>query len=323
MIDIYVFNTQTQTYWENPHISHVQEYLQNEALYLWVDLFNPTQEETAILSTVFQFDEFAIEDCTHPRQSSKLESFGDYHFFIIQGISLAHQNCDMHELDGFLGDRYLVTYHNEPLQAIDMAKKQILKQQNSRLVQGTAFLAYEILDQVIDMYLPALDVFDEEINLMQKQMTTKTFSDCATQDYIALSNKIIELRRTALKNQQVFYQFSHSPLKFIDPDEARLFRDIYDHTVRVVDMSEYYQQALRGALDIQFSINTHRVNKVVTFLTLFATIMLPLNVLTGIYGMNFDWMPFLHNPHGFWIVSTIMAGIVLAMFYSFRKRGLL
>ena len=88
----------------------------------------------------------------------------------------------------------------------------------------------------------------------------------------------------------------------------------------VSDMSDYYQQSLREALNIQFSINASKVNQVVLFLTVFSTIMLPLNVLTGIYGMNFQWMPLLDKPYGFWVICGLMLMVVFGMLYSFQKR---
>ena len=212
-----------------------------------------------------------------------------------------------------------MTYHDEPLPAIDQAKLHISTRNSSRLKQGTAYLGYEILDQLIDTFLPLLDYFDDALGCIETALAEG--KNASEKDYLDLSSQILALRRVAIKNQQVFYQFSHSSLHFIDPDEARLFRDIYDHAVRVVDMAEYYHQTLHGVLDIQFSLSANRTNQVVQFLTVFATVTLPLNVVTGIYGMNLEWMPFLHNHYGFWIITALMLVLVSTLLINFRRRG--
>jgi magnesium transporter len=324
MIDIFAYNVQQKAYCSNPTVSDLSGYVEDENVFLWVDFDNPTQEEIDVLRNVFHLDELAIEDCTHSRQIPKLESFAHYHFFIVQGLtpSESHSSdliCHNSELDGFLADRYLITHHTATIPAIQNTKKRI-KLGNSRLPQGTAYLTYEILDQMIDMYLPILEHLEEKIRSLTQLLQSEPFSNQSSLNYMRLSTHILDLRRVASKNQQVFYQFSHSTMKFIDPDEARLFRDIHDHMIRVMDMSEYYQHTLHDALNIQLSLNSNRVNQVVQFLTIWATIMLPLNVLTGIYGMNFSWMPFLDSPFGFLLIITTMILIVLALLCYFRHR---
>jgi magnesium transporter len=227
---------------------------------------------------------------------------------------------EMIELDGFLADRYLITIHDEPIPSIEHAKRHF-ENHVSRLTQGTSYLAYEILDAMIDLYVPLLDYFEEQLEQLEQSIGKKPFTDNSAQDYLNLSREILTLRRLSVKNQNVFYQLSHSNLSFIDVREARLFRDVYDHVVRVVDMSEYYQQALRSILEIHLSLASNKVNQVAQFLTIIATIMLPLSVITGIYGMNFQWMPMLHSPYGFGFVMTLMALVAFGMLVSFRKRS--
>lgn len=322
MIHIFAYDTLQHLYRTDIPIENLKQALEDPNLYLWVDFDNPTPEETGILESVFALDPMAIEDCIHPRQSPKLETFADYHFFIVHGWHPPHENHDYPfiELHGFLGDRYLITYHDSLIPGIDAAKKHIAHHNRCRLENGTAYLAYQILDQMIDTYLPVLDYFDERLASMEQHIIKRPMNDKSAQRYLNLSHQILNLRRSSVKNQQLFYQLSHSDMRFIDENEARLFRDIYDHVVRVVDMSEHYQQTLRSVLDIHFSLTANKANQVAQFLTIIATIMLPLSVITGIYGMNFRWMPFLESPNGFYIIMGLMALVVVGMLISFRKR---
>ncbi|MDH4379566.1 MAG: magnesium/cobalt transporter CorA [Vampirovibrionales bacterium] len=321
MIDIVAYNHHDRCYVNDLTVNDIETCLTDERLYVWVDFNKPNSDEIDLLKTLFKLDPLAIEDCTHTRQLPKLESFSDYHFFIVQGPTLNVGNLatDAVELDGFLADRYLITYHEEEIPSITEAKKKNLKS-TGRLSQGVSYLAYDILDHMIDMYLPILDFLEEKNRLLTAELHNHSFNEKTTQEYMALARYILDLRRTATKNQQVFYQFSHSSLAFIDADEARLFRDIHDHMIRVMDMSDYYHHTLHETLNIQLSLSSHRMNQVVQLLTIMATIMLPLNVITGIYGMNFTWMPLLHSPYGFWSTVALMLAIIGGLLFYFRRR---
>ncbi|MEB3206343.1 MAG: magnesium/cobalt transporter CorA [Vampirovibrionales bacterium] len=293
----------------------------NEHWHIWIDVMSDEPSELKALKETLALDDYLIEDCLHPRQHAKLESFADYHFFIVHGLVLPEDDapCQTIELNCFLGDRFLVTHHEQPIESIENTLRRAhLK--NSRISQGTAYLAYEILDQLIDMFMPLLDDFDIRLETLQQQMVQTHLKVESASEYLRLSMQAQSLRRSSLKNEQVFYQLAHSSLAFITPQEARLFKDIYDHVVRVVDISDHYQQSLREVLNLQYSLNNTKVNEVLLFLTLLATISLPLNLLTGIYGMNFLWMPFLNDSYGFWIIFSLMLGAIVAMFIHFKRR---
>jgi len=321
MILITAFSLSRKTFIQNVAQSSLAAMLEDKDYYVWVDIEGSLSEDVNLLRTIFHFDELTIEDCLHEQQLPKLETFEEYHFFILQGVSSYTQDirCRNVELDGYLGDRYLVTVHEDPIPAISQSIRNI-DRNCSRLAHGTAYLTYEILDPMIDMYLPVLDYLDERIRQLTSEVHEQ-FADNAAINHMNLSSHILELRRVASRNERVFYQFSHSSLQFIDPDEARLFRDIHDHMLRVLDLSEYYQHSLHEALNIQLSLNSNRMNQVVQFLTLWATIMLPLNVMTGIYGMNFHFMPFLESPYGFWLIISIMLVLVVGLLSYFKRRG--
>ncbi len=321
MIRIDAYNAVDGRFLVERTVEQLPQDLENPDLYLWVDFDNPTPDEAMLLKSVFNLDALAIEDCMHPRQAPKLETFNAYHFFIVQGSlpPCDDDGCGSITLKGFLADRYLITYHDEPIPGIENSRRGILSG-NCRLREGAAYLAYEILDQMIDMYMPVLDFFDRTIEELEQTLSKSLISDAAAQDYLQLSRQLLDVRRGSVRNQEVFYQLSHSGLKFIEPQEARLFKDIYDHVIRMVDMSEYYQQTLRSILEIHLSLSSNRTNQVAQMLTVVATIMVPLYIITGIYGMNFTYIPLASNPYGFYIIIGLMVVIAGSMIAGFRMR---
>ncbi len=321
MMECIAFNTVENTWQRNVPLVDVLSRLADPTWYVWVDVTNPTLEDSAVLVDDFHLDALAVEDCMHPRQSPKLESFRNYHFFIVLGVELGLEQTEYQpvELDGFLGERLLITVHDGPIPVLETLKHRA-DQGQGRLMYGTTALAYEVLDGMIDSYLPALDDMDARIEALEDAIQAYSSEASLSDQYFQLTKAVLLLRRLSMKNQDVFYELSHSDMAFIDRDQARRFKDIYDHVVRVVDFTAHHQQALQGAMQIQYAISAARVNTVVQFLTVLATIMLPLNVITGVYGMNFDHMPFLHNPWGFWLTIWTMILVALGMLGYFRSQ---
>jgi magnesium transporter len=321
MIECIAYNAVEKILRRDIPLTQVIQRREDPDWYFWLDIMDLTPDEAKMLVEDFHLDALAVEDCLHARQTPKLESFHNYHFFIVHGVHLDASKQHYHpvELDGFLGERLLITIHDVTMSVIEVIKHRA-EQGQCRLIQGTTALAYEVLDGAIDTYLPALDDLDRRIEALEESIQNYASDAFLSAQYFDLMKGVLLLRRLSMRNQEVFYEFSHSDMAFIDSEQARRFRDIYDHVVRVVDITAYYQQALQGAMQIQYSINASRVNTVVQFLTVLATIMLPLNVITGVYGMNFDFMPFLHHPWGFWLTIWVMIGIVAGMLVLFRKR---
>lgn len=324
MIEIFGFDTQHHEYRPDLPLEDLASHLANPNLQLWVNFETPTQDEIQVLSSVFHLDPLAIEDCIHPRQSPKLETYADYLFFIVHGAEPPRnehgwgiQRMDLH---GFLSERYLITYSNTVNPSIRNSKKRFADGKSS-IEKGCTYLAHEILDQMVDQYMPVLDYFDDKLETLEITLGKKRFTDTTAMRYLAFSRQLLDIRRSSLKNQEVFSHLSHSELQFIDSKERRLFKDIYDHVVRVVDMSEYYQLAIRSILEIHLSLSSNRVNQVVQFLTVIATITLPLYIIAGLYGMNFEYIPLSKSPYGFYIISGVMLAMTFAMLWGFRKRG--
>lgn len=323
MIYTVAYDKKKKAFRKDISASELPALLADKNTVLWADFENPSPDEVMVLGEVFHFDPLAIEDCVHPRQHPKLESFPDYHFFIVQGIVTSNNAEDpgrLVEIAGFLSDRYLVTFHNGAMNSITQARQRC-ENGNSRLKDSTAYLTHDILDTLIDHFLKRLDSYEDRFEVLETRLNQDPFVETAAAAYRQLSSEVSAIRRIGLKNQSVFNYLSNHALKFINANEARQFRDVYDHSVRIADMAEYYQHRLRDLLDVQFSLSASRTNRVVQFLTVFATIMLPLNVITGLYGMNFDRMPFLHETWGFWLIAGVMTLLVIVMLAAFRRRN--
>lgn len=290
---------------------------------VWVDMEKPTEADDKILLDVFKFHPLTVEDARETRNHPKVEAFPDYLFFIVHGVSLDltnPKNFYTKELDGFLGKNYVVTYHHENFHSIDAVKKQI-RATSYVCSRGADYLLHQILDQVVDLYIPVVDEFDETINDVEDRVfRMKNTSTDVLEEIMDLKRSVARLIRISSKQMNVLYRISHGEFPLISQQILPFFRDVHDHLQRVSDLAENYRDLVSGLLDIHLSVVANKTNEVMKVLAIFSSIMLPLTLIAGIYGMNFDNMPELHSRDGYFVTLGVMIFIaVLLLIYFWRK----
>lgn len=290
---------------------------------IWVDMESPTEADAKILADVFHFHPLTIEDAVMTRNQPKVEAFPGYLFFIVHGVKAETNPANFltKELDGYLGKNFVVTFHHEKFRSIDKVKQQI---RSSPFVcgRGADYLLHQLLDEVVDFYIPLVDDFDTAINEIEERIfRTKKSNDSVLEEILLLKRSVARLRRITSRQLNVLYRISHGEFPLIEESHLPFYRDVYDHLQRVSDLAESYRDLISGLLEIQFSIVSNRTNEVMKVLTIFSAIMLPLSVIAGIYGMNFDNMPELHTENGFYVTLGFMALVTIALLLYFWRKG--
>jgi magnesium transporter len=294
--------------------------LKEESESVWVDLESPTEEETQVLSAVFNFHPLAIEDCIAESHLPKLDDFGDYLFLVLHGARRGEVSGTFKtiELNFFLGKRYLVTYHQQLSRSINRTKERCLKNSLS-MSRGMDFLLYEILDGTVDNYFPILDDFDEVLDELEHEVTESPSKETLNRIF-SLKRDGMSLRRVTSPQREILNRMSRDPFAVVNKRTAIYFRDVYDHLVRINDLAESYKDLTTGLLEAYISMVSNRLNEVVKVLTALTVIFMPLTVITGIYGMNFKNMPELNSEYGYPVTLGMMAVIVIVMLGFFRKK---
>ncbi len=291
---------------------------------LWVNLEQPTQAEIqSILHDTFHFHPLAIEDCLSQNyQPPKVDNFGAYLFIIVHALrpDFPLDQLDTMELNSFLGHNYLVTSFLSPtMSPVEGVWEQL--ERDERLTQrGADFLCHAIFDRLVDEYLPLLDRIDDEIDRLEDEVLAKPQPVLLGQ-ILSLKHSLSMLRRIVAPQREVMNRLSRDDLAQIAPQNRIYFRDIYDHLVRLHDLSESVRDVITGALDTYLSVASNRLNEVMKALTIVSTIFLPLSFLAGVYGMNFDYFPELHWQYGYYVVWGVFIGIVSGMLWYFRRQG--
>ena len=307
---------------ENLTVADLPELLQDESAVIWVDMESPTEADEQVLLDVFDFHPLTVEDCRENRHYPKVEEFDGYLYFIVHGVraDTSPERFNTIELDGFLGANYVITYHHDYFRSIANVK-QLLRTTPVACQRGASFLLHQILDQVVDYYSPVLDDFDDRIDrveqdiFMLKQPNNKILSEI-----MELKRSVLRLRRISVKQMDILLRMSRGEFPLISEEMRPFYRDVYDHLVRVVDLSESYRDLISGSMEAYLSVVSNRLNEIMKVLTIFSAIMLPLTFIAGVYGMNFDNMPELHSKYGYYATWVIMIVVAVAMLFFFKRR---
>jgi magnesium transporter len=322
-MEILVYRKGSRNIEENLTAADLPEILKDPSAVIWVDMESPTKADEQVLLDVFQFHPLTVEDCRENRHYPKIEEFESYLYFIVHGVraDTSPDRFNTIELDGFLGSNYVITYHHDYFRSIANVK-QLLRTSPVACQRGTAFLLHQILDQVVDYYSPVLDDFDSRIDKLEDDIfNLRRPNNSILGEIMALKRSVLRLRRISVKQMDILHRMSRGEFPLIPDDMRPFYRDVYDHLVRVVDLSESYRDLISGSLEAYLSVVSNRLNEIMKVLTIFSAIMLPLTFIAGVYGMNFDNMPELHSRYGYFTVLVIMIFVAVAMLLFFRRRG--
>jgi len=185
---------------------------------------------------------------------------------------------------------------------------------------GPDYLAYSLLDTIIDRYFLILEKFAEQIETLEEKLISDPGPETLRQIH-HLKKEMISLRKSAWPLRELVYSLEKSDSDLIRPETKIFLRDIYDHAVHIIDSIETYREMLSSMLDIYLSSVSNRMNQVMKVLTIIATIFMPLTFLAGVYGMNFKFMPELGWRWGYPLVMLIMLGVGAVMLYFFKKKN--
>lgn len=294
--------------------------LRNHELH-WLDLEAPSEEEIELLKAGHPFHPLAIEDCLEPTHHPKVEEFDDHLFIIIHAVdfSVAKERFGTTELDIFLGERFLVTFHRKSVRSITTMRERYQKMEWV-LRRGTDYLLHEVLDLLVDYYMPALERFEEQIDAVETEIFADPTPETLSKAF-QLKREVLHLKRIVLPQRELLNRLARGEFEIVVENQRIYFRDVYDHLYRIAESADFYRDMVTGLLDGYLSQVSNKLNVVMKTLTIFATILLPLTFIAGVYGMNFAHMPELEWRYGYFVVLAGMATIAGGMLYLFRRKG--
>ena len=297
-------------------VTRIREALADEQALLWVDFEGPEDPEIELLLEVFELHPLTVEDCIMPNVRPKLEEFDRYLFIVLQALKRSDGTFRPVELDVCLGKNFLLTIRSEAIKSVedDCAR---VERKSPIVKRGPDFLFYAIMESLINSYFPILEEVEARVDEMETTLLSDK-TDHTLRQLLGIYGELMVLRRTLTPHREILSRLNRGEVPFIKPANILYFRDIYDHLLRMSDMVDGSREVTTMSLEAYATIVSNRLNEIMKTLTAFATLSLPLVIVTGIYGMNFGehpWLPI----WVFHVLSALFIGSIPVMLYFFRK----
>ena len=269
----------------------------------------------------FNIHPLVLEDIANTGQRPKIEDFVDYIFLTLKMLrySEGEKETKVEQVSVILGSNFVISFQESEGDVFDSIRERIRADKGRIRKMGSDYLSYALMDAIVDNYFTILEKlgdriedFEEELVVNPKPETLQAIHD--------LKREMIFLRKSVWPLREVINRLERWESSLINKSTAIYFRDVYDHTIQVIDSVETFRDMLSGMLDIYLSSVSNKMNEVMKVLTIIATIFIPLTLVAGIYGMNFRFMPELEMAVGYPIVLLIMLCVGVVMILYFRKK---
>jgi magnesium transporter len=329
MIRSFAFTTQGKLHSLDLQRFLMPTLLSDTNLFLWIDLENPTPEETKfVLEEVFHFHPLSIEDCVAESQSPKVEEYtpkeGDkftpYLFMVIHAVDYSRKDCVFatSELDFFLGKNFLVTYHTVPLRSVAQVEEMCVKG-SLGVARAPDRVAHKLLDGLVENYKPALEELSIEIAELETNALEHPTKETLNR-ILTVKKEVFHLRRIIGPQSEVLSRFARGEFKLIRPHLVPYYRNVYDALFHISEMAQNYADSLTGILQVYLNMSSNQTGEVVKLLTLITVITTPMTLVGTWYGMNFHNMPEYKWEHGYFFALLITALSTFVTWWWFKTK---
>ena len=274
-----------------------------------------------ILGERFNLHPLALEDVLDTNQRPKVEQYEDYLFIVSKMIYLDDDNeIGGEQVSMFLGKHFLITLQEEPERDVFEPVRARIRSGKGRIRKaGPDYLAYALLDSIIDHYFPVLESIGNEIDVIEDELVDNPLVRPVGSLH-EHKRTLTQIRRMVWPLRDVTNLLLHEDPGLIRPETKVYLRDCYDHSVQLMDVVETYRDVLSGLTEIHISSIGMRTNEIMRTLTVISAIFIPLTFIAGVYGMNFEHMPELKKPYGYFICVGVMLLIAIGQLIYFKKR---
>jgi magnesium transporter len=298
--------------------AHVEDVLRS-GMFLWLDLLQPEAADLDVLRDVFGFHPLALEDSWKFGQRPKLEEYDAHVFLVVYGASPDEDR--LVEVHCFYSEHYLVTIHRDEAPSLVALRERYARR--GPPIDEPVRLLYTVVDGLVDSFFPTLAELDNRIDELEDAIFLRA-DDAQLREIFAMKRLLVGVRKVVSPQRDLFASIAvgASGVPGMTADDARYFRDVYDHLIRISDLVDTYRDLLTGAMDVYLSTVSNRLNGVMKQLAIIATVFMPLTFLTGFFGQNF---PSLVGHIGGWTaflafgIALEVATLVVVLGYFWRR----
>lgn len=290
---------------------------------LWIDVQGLDQVNLITsIGNEFGLHPILIENIVDVEQRPKFEEYDNYLCLIFDTLTLNEETYSIQNLQNaiILGQDFLISFqegHDDSFRTVRERMRNTIGKTRSK---GSDYLAYALVDAQVDGYYLVMDRLEEEVETLEKNIETSNETDIR-QKILHLKKELIKIRRSIQPLREALGKMSRTDSAYIEASTSIFLKDVFDHLVYLMELTENLKDMLSSIYDLYIAQISMRMNNVMKALTIISSIFIPLSFIASVYGMNFDNMPELRNPHGYFYVLGIMFIILLGMIGYFKKRG--
>jgi magnesium transporter len=301
-------------------MEYLREVLADEDNEVWIDIEDIGPDEVAFLRDELNIHPVAIEEVTEETERPEMQSFGQHILLVLHAPSpnLVKGGMDTVEIDFLVGNNFVVTVRSGPIASVKDLEDRV--RTNPRIMsRGCDFMLYFMADAMVDDYTPILNAIDRRIDATQeiaaRNPTSETFSDL-----MKLKADVLEIRRATVPQLDVLRSLIRGHTDIIETGLSVYFRSVCDHLQQVNGMLEAFREEINSTIQVSLAVKQDQMNEIMKVLTIIAVIMMPLTLITGFFGMNFEELSWFEGPAP-WIASTVgMVLIAAGLVLYFRRR---
>jgi magnesium transporter len=289
---------------------------------LWLNVHGLHEPEVmAEIGRRFKLHPLVLEDILNTNQRPKIDDYGDYLFMVARFFEIDGDNNQIgsDQVSLILGPNFVLTFQERPSGRFDPIRERLRQNRGQIRKLGADYLAYSLLDAIVDRYFTILESIGERTEELEDAMLVRP-KPGSLQAVHQLKRETLDLRRSIWPLREVINNLTRDDSRFFHAETRPYLRDVYDHTVHAIESLEANRDVIAGMLDIYLSAVSNRVNQEVRALTVVAIIFMPATLISGIFGMNFKVMPLLDLPTGFLIAIGMMATVATSLSIVFWRR---
>jgi magnesium transporter len=270
----------------------------------------------------FGVHRLALEDVLSPSQRPKVENYDDHYLVILKMLTFEKETESVvsEQLSLIVGDKYLFSFQERYGDVFEPVRERLRQAKGRIRSRGTDYLAYALVDAVVDNYFRVLEAMGDTVEALEETVLTEPAAETLHRIH-HLRREMLIVRRAVWPLREVLGQMYRDEMTLITAETQLFLRDVYDHSVQVIDTTETLREVLSGAMDLYLSGLSNRMNEVMKVLTIIATIFIPLSFFAGVYGMNFEFMPELGIRWAYPALLAFMAVVSGGMLWAFRRKG--
>ncbi len=324
IISVYAYNDSNIEEEKNISLEQCQAYANNSEYVKWINIDGINKKVIETLASQFTIHNLIVEDIQSEGQRPKVDEINNHLFCLLNMLYFNHEknSIESEQISILLGSHYVMSFQEDEHRDVFNLLRERLKLPSSKIRQSKAdYLCYALIDMIVDHYFLVMDQLGDRIEILEEEIIKKPNTRSLAK-INQLRKELIVLKRNIAPVRELVHGLIKSESKLINDDTTnKYFKDVHDHVIQANDLVENYRDMMTTMQDLYINQVNLKMNEVMKVMTIVTCLLAPATVIGGIFGMNFERIPYLHNQYGFYIAVALMLSIPIGMIFIFKRRG--